>query len=145
VTENSPSANTRSVLRKQDTARAAAQSDRGVVRRLLYKLGKRLGVTNPPLRQDCGWESFPAMSWVPKRRVDPEQPVEAQALRRPLAAGGDDLDLHRQSFVLVTPLQMARLISAYFNGGYLYQPKVVKWVGKDDKQVYQFTPEVTAA
>ena len=48
-----------------------------------------------------------------------------------------------QSFVLVTPLQMARTISAFFNGGVLYQPKVVKWVGKDDKQVYQFTPEVT--
>jgi len=37
---------------------------------------------------------------------------------------------------------MARLISAFFNGGVLYQPKAVKWVGKDDKQVYQFTPEV---
>jgi penicillin-binding protein 2 len=37
---------------------------------------------------------------------------------------------------------MARLISAFFNGGILYQPKVVKWVGKDDKQVYQFTPEI---
>jgi len=37
---------------------------------------------------------------------------------------------------------MARLISAFFNGGYLYQPKGGKWVGMDDKQVYQFTPEV---
>jgi penicillin-binding protein 2 len=37
---------------------------------------------------------------------------------------------------------MARTISAFFNGGILYQPKAVRWVGKDDKQVYQFTPQV---
>jgi len=45
-----------------------------------------------------------------------------------------------QSFVLVTPLQMVRLISAVFNGGYLYQPKVIRWVGHDDKKLYRFEP-----
>jgi len=47
-----------------------------------------------------------------------------------------------QSFLLVTPLQMARLISAVFNGGYLYQPKVVKWIGKGKEKVYEFHPSV---
>ncbi len=45
-----------------------------------------------------------------------------------------------QSFVLVTPLQMARLISAVFNGGRLYQPKIVLRIADDKDYVYQFTP-----
>lgn len=47
-----------------------------------------------------------------------------------------------QSFLLVTPLQMVRMISAVFNGGQLYKPKVIRWVGEDDKKVYQFTPDL---
>jgi len=45
-----------------------------------------------------------------------------------------------QSFVLVTPLQMARLISAIFNGGKLYQPKIVRRIGNDEDDVYQSAP-----
>jgi penicillin-binding protein 2 len=45
-----------------------------------------------------------------------------------------------QSFVLVTPLQMARLISVIFNGGKLYQPKIVRQIGNYDDNVYQSTP-----
>jgi penicillin-binding protein 2 len=45
-----------------------------------------------------------------------------------------------QGYVLVTPLQMARLIGAIFNGGNLYQPKAIQWVGKDGRYVYQFAP-----
>lgn len=47
-----------------------------------------------------------------------------------------------QSFVLVTPIQMARLASAVFNGGILHQPKVVQWVGKGERTVYRFKPSV---
>ena len=35
---------------------------------------------------------------------------------------------------------MARLISAVFNGGHLYQPKIIKAVGKGKGWVQQFTP-----
>jgi penicillin-binding protein 2 len=42
-----------------------------------------------------------------------------------------------QSFVLVTPLQMARVISLIYNGGKLYQPKIVRWIGDDKSDVYQ--------
>jgi penicillin-binding protein 2 len=45
-----------------------------------------------------------------------------------------------QSFVLVTPLQMARLMGALFNGGILYEPRIVRWVGKEGKESYRFTP-----
>lgn len=47
-----------------------------------------------------------------------------------------------QSFVLVTPIQMARVMAATFNGGRLYQPKVIKWVGKEERKVYQFKPNL---
>ena len=37
-----------------------------------------------------------------------------------------------QSFVLTTPVQIANLISAVFNGGYIYKPQVTKWVRKTE-------------
>ena len=110
-----------------------------------YKLGKRLGVDKiHHYARMCGLGTvsgyelgsekeglIPSSQWKLKRFGVPWQPGETIST----SIG--------QSFVLVTPLQMARLISAFFNGGVLYQPKVVKWVGKDDKQVYQFTPEAS--
>lgn len=39
-----------------------------------------------------------------------------------------------QSFILVTPIQVARLISVIFNGGKIYQPKIVKWIGNENYQ-----------
>jgi penicillin-binding protein 2 len=48
-----------------------------------------------------------------------------------------------QSFTLVTPIQMARFISALFNGGLLYRPQATKVVGKGDgSAVFRFQPEV---
>ncbi|MCF8061391.1 MAG: penicillin-binding protein 2, partial [Deltaproteobacteria bacterium] len=47
-----------------------------------------------------------------------------------------------QSFVLVTPIQAARVIGAVFNGGILHQPKVVRWVGKGGGVRYRFEPTV---
>jgi penicillin-binding protein 2 len=109
-----------------------------------YKLGRRLGVDKihhyakmAGLGTVSGYELgsekeglIPSSPWKLKRFGVPWQPGETISI----SIG--------QSFVLVTPLQMARSISAFFNGGYLYQPKGVRWVGKDDKQVYQFTPQV---
>ena len=48
-----------------------------------------------------------------------------------------------QSFVLVTPIQMASLIAAIFNGGVLYRPQVTKWVGKPNgEKLYEFVPKL---
>ena len=48
-----------------------------------------------------------------------------------------------QSFTLVTPIQMARFMSALFNGGILFRPKVTKWVGRKDKEkIFKFKPDV---
>jgi penicillin-binding protein 2 len=49
-----------------------------------------------------------------------------------------------QSFVLVTPIQMATFVSAVFNGGVIYRPQVTKWVGKSEtEKTHEFTPVVT--
>lgn len=46
-----------------------------------------------------------------------------------------------QSFVLTTPLQIARFVSALFNGGVLFQPQVTKWVERQDKEkIFSFKP-----
>jgi penicillin-binding protein 2 len=107
-----------------------------------YKLGKRLGVDKIAhyakmcgLGQPTGFELgsekgglIPSSEWKLKRFGIPWQQGETIST----SIG--------QSFVLVTPLQMARLIGAFFNGGILYEPKVVRWVGKEGKESFQFAP-----
>lgn len=48
-----------------------------------------------------------------------------------------------QSYTLVTPIQMASMISAIFNGGNIYKPKVVNWVGTGEKIGSEFIPTQT--
>jgi penicillin-binding protein 2 len=48
-----------------------------------------------------------------------------------------------QSFTLVTPIQIARFISALFNGGILFRPQVTNWIGRENKKgVFEFKPDV---
>lgn len=74
-------------------------------------------------------------------------PTSAWKLRRfgvPWQAGETVSVSIGQSFVLVTPIQMATLISAIFNGGMLYQPQVTKWIGKHEaEKLYEFVPKLT--
>ncbi len=109
-----------------------------------YNVGKRLGVDRiAQYAKMCGLGSgtdfelgfekdglIPTSEWKLQRFGVPWQPGETIS-----AAIG-------QGYILVTPLQMARLISALFNGGYLYQPSVIKWVGKENKKIYRFAPKV---
>jgi len=49
-----------------------------------------------------------------------------------------------QSFLLVTPIQMATMVSAVFNGGVIYRPQVTKWVGESENhKTFSFAPQVT--
>lgn len=107
-----------------------------------YTLGRRLGVDKIAryakmcgLGQTSGFELgseraglIPTSEWKLRRFGIPWQPGETIST----SIG--------QSFVLVTPIQVARLMGALFNGGVLYEPRVVKWVGKDGKEIYRFTP-----
>ncbi len=46
-----------------------------------------------------------------------------------------------QSFVLITPIQIVRCISALFNGGVLFKPQVTKWVEREGKEkIFKFKP-----
>jgi penicillin-binding protein 2 len=108
-----------------------------------YTLGKRLGVDKiahyakmcglgRPSGYELGSEKdglIPTSQWKLKRFGIPWQPGETIST----SIG--------QSFVLTTPIQMARLMGAFFNGGTLYEPKVVKWVGKEGTESHRFTPK----
>ena len=109
-----------------------------------YKVGKRLGVDKiARYAMMCGLGEkthfelahekkglIPTSKWKLKRWGVPWQPGETIST----SIG--------QSFVLVTPLQMAGLISVIFNGGKLYQPKIVQRVWNDTGEVQRFTPKL---
>ena len=107
-----------------------------------YKTGRRLGVdkiahyakklglgkrTNFDIGNEKGG-LIPTRAWKLKRWKVPWQAGETISI----SIG--------QSFVLVTPIQMAGLISAVFNGGHLYQPKIIKAVGKGEGRTHLFKP-----
>ena len=110
-----------------------------------YKLGKRLGIDKiHHYAKMCGLGTVSGYELgTEKEGLIPSNQWKLNRFGVPWQPGETISTSIGQSFVLVTPLQMARLISAFFNGGVLYQPKVVKWVGKDDEHVYRFTPEVS--
>lgn len=111
-----------------------------------YRLGRRLGVdsiarysrmlglgNNTGL--DLGGERpglIPTREWKQKRFGVAWQPGETIST----SIG--------QSFVLVSPIQAARMIAAVFNGGVLHQPKIVRWAGKGESTEYRFEPTVVS-
>ncbi|RLB44355.1 MAG: penicillin-binding protein 2 [Deltaproteobacteria bacterium] len=110
-----------------------------------YTLGKRLGVDNIAAYArkmglgtktgfDLGFEKaglVPTRQWKLKRWGVPWQMGETLSL----AIG--------QSFLLLTPIQAACLISSVFNGGYLYEPQVSRLVQDSDGNIlYAFRPRI---
>jgi penicillin-binding protein 2 len=109
-----------------------------------YRLGRRLGVDLiAKYANMCGFGTktgfelgferdglIPTNDWKLKVKGTPWQPGETINM----AIG--------QGFVLITPIQAACFISAIFNGGVLYQPKIIKQVDDNNKTIYQF--EATA-
>jgi penicillin-binding protein 2 len=47
-----------------------------------------------------------------------------------------------QSFVLVTPIQVAGMMSAVFNGGKLYRPQLIKRIGRGREAAHSFAPNL---
>lgn len=73
-------------------------------------------------------------------------PTKKWKLRRfniPWQAGETISTSIGQSFVLTTPVQLASLVSAVFNGGHLFMPQVTRWVGKSgEKKIFEFSPKL---
>lgn len=109
-----------------------------------YRLGRRLGVDKiARYAKMCGLGRIPNFDiGSEKPGLIPTSQWKLERWGVPWQAGETVSTAIGQSFVLVTPLQMAVMISSVFNGGHLVQPKVIKWVGKDDKMAYEFTPTV---
>jgi len=111
-----------------------------------YQLGKKLGVDKIAYYAnkfgfgrntgfDVGQEKgglVPTRNWKLKKIGAPWQEGETISM----SIG--------QSFLLATPIQMATMVSAVFNGGVLYRPQVTKWVGKSEiHNTFELTPKVT--
>ncbi|MBW1916027.1 MAG: penicillin-binding protein 2 [Deltaproteobacteria bacterium] len=107
-----------------------------------YKLGKRLGVekiayyarmcglgkkTNFALKNEMPG-LIPTNEWKLEKKGVPWQPGETVSM----SIG--------QTFVLVTPIQATRLIAAIFNGGRIYEPKIIQRIGKKNKKVLGIEP-----
>jgi penicillin-binding protein 2 len=107
-----------------------------------YKLGQLLDVdTIARYARDFGLGKKTGFEiGSEKPGLIPTSEWKLESRREPWQAGENISLAIGQSFLQVTPLQAAGMISAMFNGGYLYQPKPVKRVGKDDITVYEFTP-----
>jgi len=111
-----------------------------------YQLGKTLGVDTIALYAkrfgfgkkggfDVGQEKeglIPTRSWKLRKLGVPWQ-------------GGETISTSiGQSFLLVTPIQMATMIASVFNGGVIFSPQASKWVGPSEfDKVYEFIPRVT--
>jgi penicillin-binding protein 2 len=108
-----------------------------------YKLGRRLGVDTIARYAkmfglgrnsefELGFDKeglIPTSEWKLRRFGIPWQPGETISV----AIG--------QGYVLATPLQMAAVMSVIFNGGTLYRPSIIRWVGTENKNVYEFSPK----
>jgi len=97
-----------------------------------YKTGKQLGVD-----RIAKYAQMAGLGSKTNFNLDHEKegliPTSAWKLKRfgvPWQAGETLSTSIGQSYVLVTPLQMAGVISSVFNGGYLYQPTIIRQVGK---------------
>jgi penicillin-binding protein 2 len=99
----------------------------------ISKYAKRLGLGRKTGIQLGDEEQglIPDKAWKLKRWKDPWQEGETLSV----AVG--------QSFVLITPIQIVRFISALFNGGTLFRPQVTKRIDRENKKgVFEFKPDV---
>ncbi len=110
-----------------------------------YQMGKRLGVeviaryaNKFGLGKKTGFSTGRE-----KAGLIPTKKWKLKKIGRPWQEGETISMSIGQSFVLVTPIQTAVMISAVFNGGILYMPQVTKWVGESESEkTYEFSPKI---
>lgn len=110
-----------------------------------YKLGIRLGVdTIAEYARKLGLGEITRFNKEQERAgLIPTREWKLKKFGIPWQSGETVSAAIGQSFVLVTPIQMATMVSAVFNGGVLFRPQATAWVGRtplDD--VASFSPEV---
>ena len=111
-----------------------------------YTLGKRLGIDKIAYYAKLfgmGRESGLALG-NEKSGLVPSKEWKIRRWGVPWQAGETISTSIGQSFVLATPIQMATLISAVFNGGTILKPQVTRWIRKPDGEItHRFTPQPT--
>jgi len=110
-----------------------------------YKMGQRIGIdTIARYARLMGFGSRTGFQVGPEKPgLIPDRQWKLRHWHVPWQEGETLSVSVGQSFTLVTPIQMARFISALFNGGVLYRPQATKLVGKDEQNaVFRFQPDV---
>ena len=109
-----------------------------------YKMGKRLGIdTIARYARMFGLGKKTGIDLSGEEDgIIPDSEWKLKKYGIPWQQGETVLCAIGQSYVSVTPIQMARLISTVFNGGKIYRPGVVKSVVNDTSSVYEFTPHL---
>ena len=111
-----------------------------------YTLGKRLGIdriAHYAKLFGMGRESGLALG-NEKSGLVPTREWKMRRWHVPWQAGETISTSIGQSFVLATPIQMASLISAVFNGGVILKPQVTRWIRKPGGEItHRFTPQPT--
>jgi penicillin-binding protein 2 len=74
--------------------------------------------------------------------VVPDNSWKQAALNQPLFEGDAVNSAIGQGYVLVTPLQIARLLAAIGNGGQLVRPRVIDRIVSIEGQEEKFTPDI---
>ena len=108
-----------------------------------YEMGKRLGVDKiAEYARRFGFGTVTGFDAVhEKAGLIPTRDWKLKRFGVPWQGGETLSTAIGQSFVLVTPIQMATFISAVFNGGIIYRPHATKWVGeKKAEKVFKFKP-----
>ena len=108
-----------------------------------YTLGRRLGidkVAQYAMRFGLGKETGLDLD-TEKGGLIPTTQWKLKRMGIPWQRGETVISAIGQGFVLTTPLQIANLISAVFNGGHVYRPQVTKWVRKPSGgSLFEFAP-----
>ncbi|MGD9157608.1 MAG: penicillin-binding protein 2 [Desulfobacteraceae bacterium] len=109
-----------------------------------YKAGKNLGIENiAKYARMFGLGKKTNINFdYDKDGLIPDKEWKLKKYGVPWQIGDTISSAIGQSYVSVTPIQMASLISTVFNGGRIYQPGVVKRVGSDTEAVFEFSPKL---
>jgi penicillin-binding protein 2 len=111
-----------------------------------YEMGRRLGVDKiASYARRLGLGKITGFDVnQEKEGLIPTSDWKSERLGVPWQAGETLAMSIGQSFVLVTPIQMAVMVSAVFNGGVLYKPAVARWAGRTEgKKAYESVPRIT--
>jgi penicillin-binding protein 2 len=110
-----------------------------------YKMGQRIGIdTIARYARLLGFGSITGLQLGDEKPgLIPDRAWKLRHWHVPWQEGETLSVAVGQSFILTTPIQMVRFISALFNGGILYRPQATRSVGREGNETaFTFKPDI---